>query len=354
MDELVYEQLASQGRVTTVVYPAVDEFDEREENTRRMDPKNLYPGGSSDFAKAILPNELLVGNREEESGNFEHVWSSLSGLPNDNPERDERQTYFAGVALAKSDYTTASVTEKGGIAAMRAGSVSTINTGKHDFHAGDLIKMRRPTKQELHRLAGTGSEKVQHATVPFNHAETKLQKRAIARAMKSNDLRYGIFGEAATSIEDFMDMGPDKKSLTPIQEEALGIAYGETLKCLVFMERLGILMNNDDPENARNTTLERLRFLGVFDSEPDNSLADLMQYVLGIKKLPGVNDQRENVDEMDLERKFVKYSTKAFDIAQHSRDGAFMARTNLVVGTALNNAKAYGGTLDGLFGMTKI
>jgi len=348
MDDLVYDQMPSQGRVTTTCYPAVDDFIARRQNTTRADPKKLYKGGSHQYATSILPNEIVVAERDSEAGDYLHVYSSLSGLPNDNREQAERSTFVVGLALAKSDTTTGPITAQGGLAVLRAGTGSTVNTGHQDIHPGDRVKLIRPDPKDVKHITGTSGQKVPHATVPFNHAETKVQKRYIAGTLRSERPGYGITGDNSISLEEFMDMGPNKVELAPVQEEGCGIMYGEAIKALAFVEALEAEMQNIPVGTPRERTVSRLEALALFSDSPDPKLATALEVLMGIKPVDGVS-----ANASSPEKQFVKYAPKAFDIAQHARDGALLARMNLVTGMALNNAKAHGGTLDILFGMTK-
>lgn len=285
------EQTPGQALVVGTAFLDVDEAQWRKNNDHRR-PDEVYRGASSKEAFRIQDKELMLGRRNNESLHNEVGWTSLSGLPLTGAEGNIRSTYVIGITRS------ASHNQDGGVAVIKSGTATIINNGDEDIFAGDYVAYEFPKEDESTRTLGSSRQKVLPKIVPFHKGDMHTPRMALLASMNSTEPGFGI-GD--------LSMDSDVDTLTPIQEEALGLKYGEMLKIKRVIEY------REGPEAAQEW----------FDDNIGNA-AELLKELF--------------FDDAD--------GSKAFVMAQKARDGAMMARWNTVFGKALNNASANGGSLD--------
>jgi len=331
MDSNTYTDISGEGRITGNVFPFTEEIATRKSNVRLINSDHLYPGGAEDASHIILEKELVLGWRNTESIYGERGFSSLSGMITKNLEATLRNTYFIGVAGPKVDANARDQC----LTVFKSGTDTVLN-GPREVFPGQLLCYQFPDPKHLpKRTYGTAHQKVLPMLVPFDHTNTKLQTRAIRASIQSSDPEFGV---DQLTIEDLDEPG----LLAPIQEEALGIKYGEMLKVARVMEAIDA-----------GTGLTFLETIGLFETNETRTETQKDKLKAAIDALFRPLDQDKNQKRNTAEEMFYQYGSDAFEISHDALAGAFIARTSTIVGRALSGAKPYK-SIDVNFGDTKL
>lgn len=308
MDRNNHEQVAPQGHIVATVYADTDEYAWRRNNASTMDPHKLFPGANDKNSFRILPNQIVLARRQTETSHYELAFSTLAGLPKAQRERIRRELYFVGIASGNDDV------QEGGVSVVKSGTMSIANRGPKDIFAGDLLMFDLPRDDSFH-VQGTVNGGSDPIVVPARHADLMPSIELSLWAMSSQDPEVGIFG---------LDIDVDTSKLSPIQEEAHGMKFGEGLKAARVIEWYV----------AKNLgAVAGLQAAKDFFEDYQTRSADILS------ELYFRETQQENSE-------LTKLMSGAYMRAEKARYGAMMAKWGCVIGTAMNSASANGGTLD--------
>jgi len=322
MQRDTYSDIAHQNHITGICYPFVEEFAQRQQNVKLMNPNQIYPGGATPQAHAILTKELVLTYKDTESEFGERGFTSLSGMPCTNLELEKRKLSIVGFAAPKDPSSNADED----FTVIKAGTYTVVN-GPRPVQAGDLITFEMPARDNLPQSTnGTPKDKVLPQLVPFSHTDTHLQTRQIRASMRSEDPDFGI----AHLTIDYLYADPaDDMPISAIQEEALGITFGEMIKTARVIESV----------NGRDKAIEFLETIGLFDEERSQMQQEALDNAVEAMFTEPEGNPDANASEN--EKGYYKYGGDGYNLAQDARNAAFMARTSHIVGKALNGAKPY-------------
>ena len=319
MNRNLLDQVGTQGRITGTVYLDEDEVAWRRNNNRTLGPEKLFKGAATDKAFTMQPNEIALARRNMESTLEEHAFTSLSGLPVENLGRELRQTYFVGVIIGSDEH------DEGGVAVVKSGTVTVVNNGPADIHAGDLVCYTFPNPKDVNYHAqGSSPQKVTPVLRTFKPYDVDASLELMKMSLESDDTVFGV------KTMSYMGYDEAREKLSPIQEEAMGVKYGELLKMARAIE-LNEIRKGQDALSARKAALE------FFTHYKDRMYAF-------------VNELTADADEVDTDVAenafYEKYVADGLRIALRAQLGAYEARRANVIGRAMGTAPAYGGSLD--------
>lgn len=358
----VQNPIMRQGDVTLNLKPDRQQIARRKHNANQTNKKNVIPGGGVDANHVVMPHEMVFGLKRARKPlrvaghSNQTALSSLNGVDTEGKRSEVLTTewYFVGIAKTPGDETDIHL--KTGFTAFRVGSGTTVNTGREDLYAGDVLCYRFPElPNEIGRKnnptnprIGTPGGKVRWALERLKPGDEKIGVWTAIHALKNSP---DPVGAKTITLLDFPHRAPARK-LTDAEQHGVALKYAVAMIGARFIDILKTVPGIGNPRLGELNSRDITDTLGLFDNKLTPAQVALHETLVNAMFAPKDAEIPPNPDETTL--KTNAYDRVVRDISGLLESAYLQASAHQrerTIGTAQSFAKP-GHRVDVLIGHT--